>query len=292
MTSAEQTQYLDNEKGIDAPGRSTDKPRMEFCEDQNGSIIYIRAAHGHSHGARITPTLLSVTKIPLIWKEPLFSTDTSSNYESILENGGSVKQVDDDLIKNYSQTNTARVDYYPVSHQDSENHAVLNSNLERHDVLKIEDRVQCHTCFKNQRPGHTCCTCGSFLPGITAEVKRQAEQRINSRFIMYVPGVHELAWKNIQKMSTLWKLCRSTKTQESKRLHGFRTKFELRNNRGAPRSTQCACMNNDNHNPTCVDRYTSHVIFSCTLHASDYVNHTTWLKCLHARVIPSPCHPW
>ena len=28
------------------------------------------------------------------------------------------------------------------------------------------------------------------------------------------------------------------------------------------------------------------------LHASDYVNHTTWLKCPHARVNPSPCHPW
>ena len=28
------------------------------------------------------------------------------------------------------------------------------------------------------------------------------------------------------------------------------------------------------------------------MHTSDYVNHTTWLKCLHARVIPSPCHPW
>ena len=31
--------------------------------------------------------------------------------------------------------------------------------------------------------------------------------------------------------------------------------------------------------------------FSCALHASDYVNHTTWLKCLHARVTPSSCHP-
>ena len=33
-------------------------------------------------------------------------------------------------------------------------------------------------------------------------------------------------------------------------------------------------------------------LFSCTLHASDYVNHTTWLKCLHPRITPSSCHPW
>ena len=27
-------------------------------------------------------------------------------------------------------------------------------------------------------------------------------------------------------------------------------------------------------------------LFSCTLHASDYVNHTTWLKCLHSHASP------
>ena len=42
-------------------------------------------------------------------------------------------------------------------------------------------------------------TWGSMLQVITEEVKKLAEQRINSRFIMYVPGVHNLALKNIQR---------------------------------------------------------------------------------------------
>ena len=94
----------------------------------------------------------------------------------------------DDFIKNHSQKNAEKVDYYTVPQRDAENHALQNGNLERHEVLKIEDRVQCHTGFRYQRPGETFRTCRSILQGITAEVKKQAEQRINSRFIMYVPG--------------------------------------------------------------------------------------------------------
>ena len=32
---------------------STDKPRMECCEDLNGTIVYSRAVQGRSHGARL-----------------------------------------------------------------------------------------------------------------------------------------------------------------------------------------------------------------------------------------------
>ena len=46
MPSAEQTQFWDTEKWIDAVGRSADKPRTENCEDQNGTIVYIRAVQG------------------------------------------------------------------------------------------------------------------------------------------------------------------------------------------------------------------------------------------------------
>ena len=67
------------------------------------------------------------------------------------------------------------------------------------NYLINEDRVQCHTCFKYQRPGDTFCICGSVLQGITAEVKKQAEQRIIGRFVVYVPGVHKLALKKIQR---------------------------------------------------------------------------------------------
>ena len=53
-------------------------------------------------------------------------------------------------------------------------------------------------CFKYQRQGETFCSCGSIPQGITEEVKKQAEQRINSRLIMYVPGIHTLALNNTQ----------------------------------------------------------------------------------------------
>ena len=41
------------------------------------------------------------------------------------------------------------------SHRDSETCALQNGNLERREVSKIEDRVQCQICFKYQRPGET-----------------------------------------------------------------------------------------------------------------------------------------
>ena len=88
MSSAEQTQcWNKEEKWIDAPGRSTDKPKMECCEDPNGTMIHIRAVQGHSHGARNNPTLFSLTKILFNGKERKFHTDSSSNCKSILENG-------------------------------------------------------------------------------------------------------------------------------------------------------------------------------------------------------------
>ena len=49
----------EKEKWIDALGRSIDKPRMEYREDQNGTVKNIRAEQGHRHSARINPTLLS-----------------------------------------------------------------------------------------------------------------------------------------------------------------------------------------------------------------------------------------
>ena len=38
------------EDWIDAFSLSTDKPRMEYCEDENGMIVHIRAVQGHRHG--------------------------------------------------------------------------------------------------------------------------------------------------------------------------------------------------------------------------------------------------
>ena len=73
-----------------------------------------------------------------------------------------------DLIKIYSQKNAEKVDYYPVTHRDSEIHAEQSGNLERHEVSKIVDLVQSKMCFRSQEVG-----------------------RIISRFIMYVLGVHK-----------------------------------------------------------------------------------------------------
>ena len=89
-----------------------------------------------------------------------------------------------------------------------------NGNLERHEVFKIEDRAQCQTCFKYQILGETFCFCGSSPQSITAEVKKQAGQRINSRFIMY-----KLALKNIQR---------------GQRYGWVTEELKVRNDRGAP----------------------------------------------------------
>ena len=96
-----------------------------------------------------------------------------------------------DVTKNCAQKKAEHVEYYPVTYNDSENHAEEKCNLERHAVSLIEDRVQCPKCLRYWRPGETFCGCGLLLQGITDELKKQAEQRINSRYIMYVPDIHD-----------------------------------------------------------------------------------------------------
>ena len=138
------------------------------------------------------------------------------------------------MIKNYAQKKTQNVEYYPVSFTDSESHAEQNGNLERHEVSKIEERVQCRRCLRYQRPRETFCGCDfCLLQGIIDEVKKQAEQRSSSRYIMYVPGIHDIALKNTQKEPALWKIRTITKTPKSRRSLGFRAQAQLRNDRGA-----------------------------------------------------------
>ena len=50
-------------------------------------------------------------------------------------------------------------------------------------------------CPSYSRAGDTYCGCGRMVQGITDEVGNQTEQRIGSRFIMYVPGISDLASK-------------------------------------------------------------------------------------------------
>ena len=64
IADAEQTQTWNEEVWIGAPSRSTDKLRMEYCEDQNGTIINMRAVQGRSHGVANNPNLFSLRQIP------------------------------------------------------------------------------------------------------------------------------------------------------------------------------------------------------------------------------------
>ena len=48
LNDAEHTQEWNKETWIEALRHSTDKPRMEYCEDENGTIIHIRAVQGHT----------------------------------------------------------------------------------------------------------------------------------------------------------------------------------------------------------------------------------------------------
>ena len=77
---AEQKLTGNKEDWIDALSRSTEKRRRENCEDRNGTILYSRAVQRHGHGAKINP------ETPLNWKEHIFHTGSSSNFQSIPDN--------------------------------------------------------------------------------------------------------------------------------------------------------------------------------------------------------------
>ena len=61
---------IGTDKNVDVLSRSTDKPRMNYCEDKMERIsTYIRALQGHSHGVAINPGLFFLKQILLNWKE-------------------------------------------------------------------------------------------------------------------------------------------------------------------------------------------------------------------------------
>ena len=94
------------------------------------------------------------------------------------------------------------------------------------------------------------CVCGRFLQGTTDDVQMQAKHRIRSRFIMYVPGIHDSALNNTQ--------CgrRHGKSEESRKLTGAKDsldsvhKHNVRNDRESAASLtsniENACTNKDN----------------------------------------------
>ena len=52
-----QTQNWDKEKCIDSLSRSIDNSRVEYCEDQNRTIVNNRAEQGRKRVVTINPTL-------------------------------------------------------------------------------------------------------------------------------------------------------------------------------------------------------------------------------------------
>ena len=65
-----------------------------------------------------------------------------------------------------------------------------------------------------------------MLQGITEDVKKQAKHRMNCRFFMYLAGIHSLALKNTRRGRFHEISAELQKTQESKRLLGFRAEAQ------------------------------------------------------------------
>ena len=135
------------------------------------------------------------------------------------------------MIKTYAQKKTEHVEYFLVANDDSETHVGTNGNLE-HEVSKARCRVQCRRCLRSSRQGETYCGCDRMLQDLTDVVQKQAEQRISSRIIMYVPDIHDLAL-NTQWVGAMKVQKNRKKTQKKSRLPRFREEAQLRNDRGA-----------------------------------------------------------
>ena len=60
----------------------SNKKRLEYCKDNNGSLCYLRAIQGHSGGIPIRPELMIYTLIPHKWKECIFHRGISSSFHS------------------------------------------------------------------------------------------------------------------------------------------------------------------------------------------------------------------
>ena len=84
LSLLEDAEDRNKEEWIEALGRSTDKPRKEYCEERT---VTIRALQGHSHGVANNPNLFSLKQIPLGWKEHIFHTGSSFNHNSDPEKG-------------------------------------------------------------------------------------------------------------------------------------------------------------------------------------------------------------
>ena len=75
---------------------------------------------------------------------------------------------------------------------------VLHKPATSSDMRSRRLRIVCNAEDAQSTRSWTYCVCGRFLQGSTDDVRMQAKHRIRSRFIMYVPGIHDSALKNTQ----------------------------------------------------------------------------------------------
>ena len=108
--------------------------------------------------------------------------------------------------------------------------------LERYEEWRSKIVFNATHALKISKTGRDICTSGSVLQGFTAEVKKQAERRINSRFLMHDTGVQKILLKNSRRGR---RYGNSAESQTLKRARGFmgsaRRLIEIRNDRGAAR---------------------------------------------------------
>ena len=117
---------------------------MTFCSTGTPTLTKPQATLGDRINLRTSgqpeePHTLNERQAKVFLKSSLMKQVLKSPNKSTMIN---------DLMMNYLQKDTEKVDYYLVPQRDSANHVPQNGNSERHDVFKIEDRVQCHTCSK------------------------------------------------------------------------------------------------------------------------------------------------
>ena len=100
-----------------------------------------------------------------------------------------------DQIQKYSHENAARVDYYSVSHRDSQIHAEQNGNLERHKIVFNECAE--YAFFNEDQAKH-------FAP--VEACYKASPRRSRSNESTVDSSCTSLAFT--QKGSTLWEICR------------------------------------------------------------------------------------
>ena len=93
-----------------------------------------------------------------------------------------------------------------------------------------------------------------MVQGIAEELKKQAEQRISSRFIMYVLDIHDSGVRNTLRVRRFGKSAASQKRIRARRITWIPRRSTIAQRSRSSTSTtsnmKCACTNNDTRSPT------------------------------------------